>query len=143
MENHNFQDQKHKRATSVGCATYSKAMPMQKNKEGGKGRPWKGKNHGRTAQEAIQCMFAALTVKDTHAAMELSELTNDASENISDMDIEEQKKWVQAPKEPGTVTKLQDNSETKDQSSPERKKLVMRKHLLGFSQRHCSIQWQR
>jgi len=48
--------------------------------------------------------------------MELSESTNDASENISDMDIEEQKKWAWAPKEPVIATELQDDSETKDQA---------------------------
>jgi len=67
-------------------------------------------------------MFTAVTAKETHVAMELSESTNDASENISDMEIEEQKKREQAPKELGTETKLQDDSETKNQSSPEQKK---------------------
>jgi len=98
-------------------------MPKNRPMDGAKGRPRKAKMHTRTAKEAVQCMFSPVGTADTtmtenNTEEEASEAMQDVSENVSDMETDEQKKRESAPKQNMQET----TTVTSDTASPEPKK---------------------
>jgi len=73
-------------------------MPKNRPTDGAKGRPRKAKTHTRTAKEAVQHMFSMVGTADTTMTEnntteeEASEAMQDVSENVSDMEMDKQKK---------------------------------------------------
>jgi len=98
-------------------------------KEGVKQRPQKVKPKTKMAKEVVECMFAATQVpgecEDTTMASEWEESGTEVLQ-MSDMDIEEQKKHARAPKEQDEQMAMPDSKTT---ASPEPKKVEMMQRL--------------